>query len=122
MVHGLRCSATAGDPAVTSIPAVAVGEFIIVDMTVKNVSAELQTYFTESQMLVIDGKQHSPDQLGAVYLDPESESAINPGLAIDIEVPFDVPVGAVPEAIVLDGDLTPGGVTVDLTGARIATS
>jgi hypothetical protein len=96
-------------------------EFIIVDLTVKNVGSQPQSYYTDSQMLVIAGKQHSADTLAAVYLDPESASAINPGLAIDIPTPFDVPEGSQPEAIVLDDIADSGGVTVSLAGAPITT-
>ena len=86
------------------------------------VGSEPKHNFTDSQSLVIDGKQHSADILAAVYLDPESADYIQPGLAIDIETPFDVPVGSTPESVVLSDIAQPRGVTVDLTGAPIATS
>jgi uncharacterized protein DUF4352 len=119
VVHGLRRAATAGDPTNESARVQAEGEFIIVDLTVKNIGDQPQSY-TDSQMLVIAGKQHSADILAAVWMFPESASTINPGLAIDIATPFDVPVGSQPDAIVLNDIADPGGVTVDLAGALIS--
>lgn len=122
-VHGLRRSTTVPTPSETN-PWRAKGEFVIVDLTVKNVGDQSQTYYTDSQTLVIDGKQHNADPLAAVYLDQESANPIQPGLAIDIETPFDVAVGSRPEAVILDGDpiSTPGGVRVNLVGVPIAAS
>jgi archaellum component FlaG (FlaF/FlaG flagellin family) len=100
----------------------AAGEYIIVDLTVKNVGGTPVQYYTDSQSLVIDGKQHPADILAAVYLSPGSADFIQPGLAIDVETPFDVPVGSVPESILL-GDITePSSVTVSLVGAPITSS
>jgi archaellum component FlaG (FlaF/FlaG flagellin family) len=96
------------------------GEFVIVDLTVKNIGAEPVQYFTDSQYLVIDGKQHPADVLAAVYLNPESTDYIQPGLAIDIGTPFDVPTGSIPESIVLTDISNPHAVTVDLSSTPIA--
>jgi archaellum component FlaG (FlaF/FlaG flagellin family) len=121
-VHGLRRAAVAQSPTNPMAQTQAAGEYIIVALSVKNVGSEPKQYFTDSQSLVIDGRQHSADILAAVYLDPESADYIQPGLAIDVETPFDVPVGSTPESIVLSDIAQPRGVTVDLTGAPIATS
>jgi hypothetical protein len=120
-VLGVRRAASVPTPAGQQQAA---GEYLIVHLTVKNVGSQPQSYYTDSQSLVIAGTQHHADNLAAVYLDQvsdqESTDTINPGLAIDIETPFDVPVGSQPGAIVLRGGFNPGGVTVDLTGARIS--
>jgi hypothetical protein len=116
-VLGVRRAASVPTPAGEQQAA---GEYLIVHLTVKNVGSQPQSYYTDSQSLVIAGTQHHADTLAAVYLDQESADTINPGLAIDIETPFDVLEGSVPEAIVLNDITEPGGVTVDLTGAPIS--
>jgi hypothetical protein len=122
VVHDIRRAPTAGNPTNKFEQVRANGEFIIIDLTVKNIGHQPQSYYTDSQTLVVAGKQHSADILAAVYLAPESASPINPGLAIDIATPFDVPVGSQPDAIILNDIADPGGVTVNLAGAPIATS
>ncbi|OCB43950.1 hypothetical protein A5721_22945 [Mycobacterium vulneris] len=113
-VHGLRRYSGAVKAA---RPA---GEYLIVSLTVQNVGDAPVQYFTESQQLVIDGKQHPADILAAVYLSPQSADYIQPGLAIDIETPFDVPIGSLPEAVLLNEISEPSTAVVDLRGVRIA--
>ena len=118
-VHGIRRSSVAQIPGNPQGRTQAVGEYIIVSLNVKNIGSQPVQYYTDSQSLVINGSQHSADILAAVYLNPESAEYIQPGLAVNIETPFDVPVGSQPEAIVLnDIYSTPVGVTVSLVGAQ----
>ncbi|MFN3007029.1 DUF4352 domain-containing protein [Mycolicibacterium wolinskyi] len=116
-VHGVRRASSVPTPAGTQD---AQGEYLIVALTVANVGVEPTQYFTDSQSLVIGGRQNPADILAAVYLDPQSADYITPGLAVDIETPFDVPVGSVPESIVLSDIGEPGGVVVDLAGVQIS--
>ena len=121
-VNGLRRTSIAQSPTNPSAQTQAAGEYIIVDLTVKNVGSEPVQYYTDSQSLVIDGKQHSADILAAVYLSPQSADYIQPGLGIDIETPFDVPIGSIPQSILLDEITEPTTATVSLAGAPITPS
>jgi hypothetical protein len=122
IVHGVRRTNVAQSPTNPVAQTQAAGEYIIVDLTVKNVGSAPVQYFTDSQSLVIDGKQHRADILAAVYLSPQSADFIQPGLAIDVATPFDVPVGSVPQSILLNDITEPSVVTVSLVGPTTSTS
>ena len=114
VVQGVRRASAADDVG----PLEPDGERILVDLTVTNIGLQPARFFNDSASLVIDGKQHSADTMASVYLSPESAEDIQPGLSIDVATPFDVPVGSVPEAILLDGDIFDSSVIrVDLNGA-----
>ena len=110
VVKDVKRAKTVGDPADSSASATAQGEFIIIDMTVRNISNEVQTYFTGSQKLVAAGKHYGDSTDAELYL-PNSEltSQINPGSMIDTAVAFDVPEGTEPDALeVHDFAFSPG--------------
>lgn len=120
-VHGVR-RANLVETAAKSNPQLPDGEFVIVSLTVRNIGTEPAQYFTDSQSLIVNGRQNPADILAAVYLDPQSADYIAPGLAVDIETPFDVPKGTVPDGVLLDEITEPSGVMVDLRGVPIAQS
>lgn len=104
-------SKTAGDPSNQYLQETAQGEFINVHMTVRNIGDKAQTYFDDNQKLAAGGgKQYSA---ASVYSDTMMEE-LNPGLAIDAVVSFDVPVGAQPESIILHDSALSRGVKVAL--------
>ena len=110
VVKGVKRAQTVGNPADSSASAKAQGEFIIIDMTVRNISNDVQTYFTGNQKLIAGGK-HYGDSIDAELYLPNSEltSQINPGSMIDTAVAFDVPPGTVADALeVHDFAFSPG--------------
>lgn len=95
------------------------GEYISVDVTVKNISSQDQTFYPSFQRLFSAGKQYSADDLATSYADESTGNPISAGLAVDSVVVFDVPPGTVPDAIELHSGPTSSGVTVRLAGAPI---
>ena len=49
VVNNIKLTQTVVNPADSSASAKAQGEFIIIDMTVRNISNDVQTYFTGSR-------------------------------------------------------------------------
>lgn len=111
VVTGVSRSETAGDPTNQFMQETAKGEFINVDLSVKNTGAEAQSYFAANQKLIVNGKQFDAASVLGVQGDGDN---INPGLGIDTVVSFDVPPGSVPEAIELHDSAFSGGVMVKL--------
>ena len=110
VVNNVKRTQTVVNPADSSASAKAQGEFIIIDMTVRNISNDVQTYFTGNQKLIAGGK-HYGDSIDAELYLPNSEltSQINPGSMIDTAVAFDVPPGTVADALeVHDFAFSPG--------------
>jgi len=110
VVKDVKRAQTVGDPADAAASAKAKGEFIIIEMTVRNISNETQTYFTGSQKLIAGGTHYGDSTDAELYL-PNSEltSQINPGSTIDTAVAFDVPPGTAPDALeVHDFAFSPG--------------
>ena len=101
-------SRTAGDLA---DPTQAKGEYFNVHLTVKNTGTEARSYGSSDQKLIIGGKQYNAASVLGL---PNDNENINPGLSIDTVVPFDIPVGAQPDAVQLHDSLFSGGITVTL--------
>lgn len=93
------------------------GQFVIVTMTVSNVSDAPKGLSPSNQKLVDDqGRTFSPDTGAALNLDSDVSfwDEINPGNTVTMPVVFDMPVDAVPAAIELHDSMFSGGVTVSL--------
>lgn len=94
------------------------GQYVIVEVTVRNVGTEPATFDDSSQYLYnAQGHRFSSDSAATMILD-EGESffnEINPGNSVTGKIAFDMPEGATPTAIQLHGDMFSEGVTVDLT-------
>lgn len=87
-------------------PEQAKGEFLVVKLRVTNIGDEARTYFADNQKLIINGnKYEASSSLG----DDSFSEEINPGLGIDTEAVFDIPPGAVPDAIVCHDSAFSGG-------------
>ena len=104
-------SKTAGDPTNEFLQETAQGEFVNVHITVMNTGDQAQTYFATNQKLIIGGKKFD----AASILGLKGDNAnINPGLAVDTIVSFDVPPGTAPDAVELHDSAFSGGTTVSL--------
>ncbi|AWZ22869.1 Mpr protein [Rhodococcus pyridinivorans] len=93
------------------------GQFVVVTMTVSNISDEPKSLSPSDQKLIDgQGRTFSPDTSAALNLDSDVPiwDKINPGNTVTMPVVFDMPVDAVPTAIELHDSMFSGGVTVSL--------
>ncbi|HEX2416981.1 MAG TPA: DUF4352 domain-containing protein [Micromonosporaceae bacterium] len=93
------------------------GEFVLIHVTVRNISKEPQTFSGEAQKLFADGAEHTADTEAAIYLGEESQSIweeINPGNTVKGIVVFDIKKGAELERLELHDSVLSGGVEVRL--------
>ncbi|MFI8775335.1 DUF4352 domain-containing protein [Gordonia sp. NPDC062954] len=94
------------------------GQFVIVSMSVKNISDEPQSFDPSSQKLKdTEGRTFEPDTTAQIALggsDVPVWDNINPGNAVDVKVVYDMPQGAVPASIELHDSMFSGGVEVSL--------
>ncbi|SUE15753.1 membrane protein [Rhodococcus gordoniae] len=93
------------------------GQFVIVTMTVSNISDQPKSLSPSDQKLVDEqGRTFGPDTSAALNLDSDVPiwDKINPGNTVTMPVVFDMPVDAVPTAIELHDSMFSNGVTVSL--------
>jgi len=87
------------------------GVFFGVKLRVTNVGDDARTFSASSQHLIVDGKKYD----ASVSVSDENwREDINPGLSIDATVFFDIPRGAVPEAIECHDSMFSGGALLAL--------
>lgn len=94
------------------------GTFQRLTIRVKNVGTSGQT-FTTSSLTIIDqdGREFDADSLATAYGNSDSGmwlSQINPGNAVEGDVIFDLPAGAVPTTLVAKGGFFGSGVEISL--------
>ena len=94
------------------------GQYVIVDITVKNVGDE-PAYFDETEHQLVDtqGKTYSSDDLAESSVEENFEllDEINPGNEATGKAIFDVPEGTELDVIMLSGDALSDGVPVKLS-------
>jgi hypothetical protein len=94
------------------------GEFVLVDLTVRNVGDEPGTLFDQNTKLYdTQGREFRPSSSAAIYLPDNADviaQAINPGNQVSGTVVFDVPAGTNLASIELHDSAFSGGVSVDL--------
>jgi len=87
------------------------GEFFTVKLRVTNIGDDARSFSASSQHLIINGNKYDATSfLG----DNSWMEDINPGLGIDTQVTFDIPPGAVPEAIECHDSMFSGGALLAL--------
>lgn len=91
----------------------AVGEFIVLHMTVTNPGTEPSTFIAMFQTLHAGGITYQIDDEATAYLEG-TFADLPPGGSQDVSIAFDVPPGTVPESIELHVDPTTPGVQVPL--------
>ncbi len=89
------------------------GEYVIVRMTVTNVSDGPATFLGTFQKLEAEGTNYSIDDV-ATFFSGGGIAELGPGDQVDVGVVFDVPPGTTPDAIELHGDPLSPGVEVPL--------
>ena len=115
-VSGMTC----GLPEVGTAPVskAAQGQFCLIDVTVKNIGDQAQSFFGANQYAFNAAAQkYTADSGAAIYL-PEANSlfvAINPGNQLTGKVIFDVPADTTLTKIELHDSAFSGGVTVALS-------
>ncbi|MEE2058390.1 DUF4352 domain-containing protein [Rhodococcus artemisiae] len=93
------------------------GQFVIVTMTVSNISDAPKGLSPSDQKLVDDqGRTFKPDTAAALNLESDVTfwDEINPGNTVSMPLVFDMPVDAVPTAVELHDSMFSGGATVSL--------
>ncbi len=107
-VTGVERAALVADPEFPELQKTPQGEYILVKMTVTNVSTEPQTFFASFNTLSDGITEFQSDDEAWIYLG-NTLADLNPGDSIDTAVIFDVPVGTDPESIELhDGPFSEG--------------
>ncbi|MGX6604515.1 DUF4352 domain-containing protein [Micromonosporaceae bacterium Da 78-11] len=110
-VTGTKCGVQSVGPA--DLSQKAVGQFCLVDVSVKNLGKEADLLDGSAQRVVdAQGKEYAVADNAAVFLNDQSPSLleeIKPGAEVRGTLPFEVPAGAEPAAIVLhESGRTPG--------------
>ena len=113
VVNGVRTTDVVADPEFPELNATADGEYVIVDLTVTNVSAEPQTFFASFTTLSDGITDFEVDEDAWLYVGDVSTD-LGPGETIQTAVVYDVPKGTDIEAIWLRGGPLSDGVAVGL--------
>jgi hypothetical protein len=111
-IHGIEI----GDTVVMSdapLEKTAVGEFVVVHMTVTNVGTDPASFIGMFQTLHAGGTTYPLDDEATAYLEG-TFADLEPGQSADVSVAYDVPVGTPPESIELHADPSTPGAEVPL--------
>jgi hypothetical protein len=92
-------------------PEQAKGEFFIVRLRVTNIGDDARSFSASSQHLIVNGNKY--DATSSIS-DENWMEDINPGLGVEASVTFDIPPGAVPEAIECHDSMFSGGALLAL--------
>ncbi|PWV84519.1 protein of unknown function [Prauserella marina] len=117
VVKDLSRAKTVGD----YLTATAQGEYVIVELTVKNIGSEPQLLSDTEQFLYdARGNKYSADSAAGIYLTGDGSDSvwfkeINPGNTVEGKIAFDLPADVEPVSAELHDSSLSGGVTVDLT-------
>jgi hypothetical protein len=113
VVNGVRTTDVIADPEFPELTATADGEYVIVDLTVTNVSASAQSFFASFNTLSDGTTEFEADDEASLYVGNVATD-IGPGQTIETSVVFDVPKGTDLESIWLRGGPLSDGVAVGL--------
>jgi len=94
------------------------GQFCLLNLTVKNIGSESQTFSDSGQVLFdSNGNKYSSDSGASLYANPSGSTflnQINPGNSVTGAVVFDIPKGVTPTQAELHDSAFSGGVKVNL--------
>ena len=113
VVTGVQRMDAVVNPEHPDIEKVAHGEYVVVQMTVTNTSAEPQTYSGSFNTLFDGSTVYKSDDEAWLYFG-HLPPRLNPGDSFDTAVVFDVPRGAEVQSVELHDGPTSTGVTVAL--------
>lgn len=111
VVNGVRTTDVIGDPKFPELTKTAEGEYVIVALTVTNVSADPHSFFASFITLSDGTTVFASDNEAWLYLG-DTVADVGPGRSIETEVVFDVPRGTNLESIWLRGGPLSDGVAV----------
>lgn len=93
------------------------GEFVIIELTVKNTGSEA-AYFSDSdqKLFDVDGNEYSTNSAAGMYMEDNDVwlTEINPGNQVEGKIVFDVPAGTKLATLELHDSMFSGGVEVSL--------
>jgi hypothetical protein len=113
VVNGVETTDVIAHPEHPDVNTTAEGEYVIVHLTVTNVSTETQTFYASSNTLSDGTIEFEADAEAWLYLG-ETVTDLAPGDTIETTVVFDVPKGTDLESIRLRDGLFADGVVVGL--------
>jgi hypothetical protein len=117
-VTGITTASTLGNGFMS---ATAKGVYVVVSMTVKNVSSNATGSIDRlNSDVLIDstGRQYSSDYLAATNMSDSSTGTLQPGSWAPFKEAFDVPSGSTPAAIVMHGGMGTPGVRISLSDLK----
>lgn len=103
------------------LTATAQGEYVIVQLTVKNIGSEPQLLSDGEQYLYdAEGNKYSADSTAGIYLAGDDGDSvwfkeINPGNTVEGKIAFDLPADVEPVRAELHDSMLSDGITVDLS-------
>jgi len=108
VVHRVEVTDVLADPEFPDRNVTAAGRFVVVKMTVTNLSAERHTFHATSSTVSDGTTEYRVDEATWPYVG-EAATVLDPGRSADVAVAFDVPKGVDLRSIVLrDGALAEG--------------
>jgi hypothetical protein len=115
-VTGISTASTFGNGFMSST---AKGVYVVVSMTVKNLSSNATGSVDRMNTNVLidsTGRQYDSDYGAATEMgDDSSTGSLQPGSWAPLKEAFDVPIGTTPAAIVMHADLGTSGVRISLS-------
>jgi hypothetical protein len=96
------------------------GEWVVVAIDIANTGDKAATFFPGNQKLIdAEGREYDADTAAAYSFNDDSVMAdLNPGLAVRINVPFDVTPGLEIDAVELHDSAFSGGVRIALVNPK----
>ena len=96
------------------------GEFVVVRLSVRNISDQTKLYSAQSQKLSAGGHEYGDDALAEVALYNNQPTAdIGRGRTLETTAIFDVPVGSVLDSLLVHDTLGSSGAAIALGGAPV---
>jgi hypothetical protein len=119
-VTGITTASTLGNGFMAST---AKGVYVVVSMTVKNLSSNATGSIDglNSDVLIDStGRQYPSDYMAATNMSDSSTDTLQPGSWAPLKEAFDVPSGTTPTAIVMHGGMGTPGVRISLSDPKPA--
>jgi hypothetical protein len=117
VVHSVTCGRSTLDNGIL-LHATAKGQFCVVDLSVRNIGTQARQFADGAQQAIgAQGQQYAADTGAGVVANGNGNAvwdAVNPGIALDVKVVFDVPLGATIVRMVLHDSALSHGVTVQV--------
>jgi hypothetical protein len=117
VVHTVTCGQSTLDNGIL-LHATAKGQYCVVDLSVRNIGTQARRFADGAQTGIgAQGQQYAADTGAGVVANGNGDAVwdvVNPGIALDVKVVFDVPVGASITQLVLHDSSLSHGVAVQV--------